>query len=396
MKELCQHKPEEKRQNWKLLPRKRRDAAPQESWLRARREVQKKVVAMVLHARKYGISRKQVARLVGLNRHTIEEWARAWEKNKLAFKPRGRSQSLLPPDKKLEIETLLFLVTPFIGAPTLWSLFPDLSKRALERLLYQTQNSWIEEGKPFIWSLRWHHPGRVWAIDFTEAEAPIDGVFPYLLMVRDLASGFTLLSRPVKAEDAASVLPALMMLFAWAGAPLVLKSDNGGAFKAEETQALLERHGVVSLISPPYMPEYNAAEEVGHGAQKTWMAILAAQNGRPGESTSDDAEGSKLRNNELGRPFGKYGPTPKQAWAGRTEISTKDRQILAETIERFRNAIRNDEEIDGQKYLWDMRENDLQRTAISLALKKLGYYSTERRPLSQANRAAIRRTYKQG
>ena len=53
----------------------------------------------------------------------------------------------------------------------------------------------------------------MWAIDFTEAPAVIDGVFPYLLAVRDLASGQQLLLLPLPEATSAGVVPALASLF---------------------------------------------------------------------------------------------------------------------------------------------------------------------------------------
>jgi hypothetical protein len=37
--------------------------------------------------------------------------------------------------------------------------------------------------------LHWTVPGSVWAMDFAEPPAPVDGVYDYLFSVRDLASG---------------------------------------------------------------------------------------------------------------------------------------------------------------------------------------------------------------
>jgi hypothetical protein len=57
--------------------------------------------------------------------------------------------------------------------------------------------------------------------------------------VRDLASGYQLLWLPVPDESAAAAVAALGSLFREHGAPLVLKSDNGAAFLAGPTAALL-------------------------------------------------------------------------------------------------------------------------------------------------------------
>jgi hypothetical protein len=57
--------------------------------------------------------------------------------------------------------------------------------------------------------------------------SPIDGLYPYLLAIRDFASGYTLAWLPVREATAETVLHFLRLLFRIFGAPLVLKSDNG-------------------------------------------------------------------------------------------------------------------------------------------------------------------------
>ena len=45
--------------------------------------------------------------------------------------------------------------------------------------------------------LHWHRPGAVWAMDHTEPPTPIDGRWPHVLAVRDLASHMQLAWLPV-------------------------------------------------------------------------------------------------------------------------------------------------------------------------------------------------------
>jgi transposase InsO family protein len=371
-------------------PRKRREQAPQYDWLADRREVQKRAVAALRLARRHNIPARDVARALGINSTTLQGWARAWEAHRLRFRPLGRPPVELAGDLELEIQSLLFMVTPFIGLDALCTLYPDVEPRALERLLWKTRALWTEESRPFLWSIRWQGVGRVWAIDFTQADIPIDGVFPYLLMVRDLASGMALLSLPLQDETSASVVAALTMLFAAVGAPLVLKSDNGSAFIDEATRKLLAAHQVISLLSPPGTPEYNGSVEVGGGTQKTWTHFFSTLNGRPDAPTSDDVEGAKLRNNELGKPWGPGSPAPKAAWETRVPISRDERTRLEAEVERITRGITRDKVVDGKKINRTLNERDLKRIAVSQALKELGYFSAERRRLSQGNRLARR------
>lgn len=371
-------------------PRKRREEAPQYDWLADRREVQKRAVAAVRLARRHSIPAREVARALGVNPGTLQAWARAWNRHHLRLRPLGRRQSEIDLDLELEIQSLLFMVTPFIGLDSLRAFYPEVKPRALERLLWKTRALWSEEARPFLWSLRWQYAGSVWAMDITLPDLPIDGVFPYLFMVRDLASGMTLLSLPIRDESAATVIPALTMLFAAVGAPLVLKSDNGSAFIDEGTVKLLALNHVIPLLSPPATPEYNGAVEVGGGTQKTWTYAFSAINGRPDGPTSDDVEAAKGRNNELGRPWGPDSPSPRKAWAARLEITEGDRIRLEAEIERIKRGISKDKAVDGRKLNKDLNEGDLHRIATSQALKSLGYFTARRRRLPQGHRLARR------
>ena len=89
--------------------------------------------------------------------------------------------------------------------------------------------------------LEWLCPGSVWAMDFSHPPHRIDACFGAILNVRDLASHQQLLWLPVEHEDAATVIDALDDLFVAHGAPLVLKCDNGPAFRAKATKGLLRK-----------------------------------------------------------------------------------------------------------------------------------------------------------
>jgi hypothetical protein len=63
------------------------------------------------------------------------------------------------------------------------------------------------QSRAVIGFLHGHGPwvgSTVWAMDFTKAKHPIDGIYPYLFAVRDLASGLQLTWRPVPDLEAAT------------------------------------------------------------------------------------------------------------------------------------------------------------------------------------------------
>jgi transposase InsO family protein len=180
--------------------------------------------------------------------------------------------------------------------------------------------------------LRWQTLGAVWAMDYSKAPAKIDGIYPYLLAVRDLASGMQLLWLPVESPNADHALRALRSLFALHGAPLVLKTDNGSPFIADSTEQFLAQSEVKSLFSPPRMPRYNGAAEAGIGSLKTRTERHAERADRPGSWTLDDVAYAQAEANATARPRGDDGPTPDELWLARPALSRGDRDAFLATV----------------------------------------------------------------
>jgi len=183
---------------------------------------------------------------------------------------------------------------PGIGLPTLRLEFPGMARAQLEELLRRYRRIWRKRNRQPIRVLHWTRPGAVWAIDFHGPRPPIDGLYPNLLAVRDLSSGQQLLWLPVHDMTAPTVLQALNGLFTTHGAPLVLKSDNGSAFVADEVQELLAQFGVKNLFSPPRMPRYNGSIEAGIGSLTSRTEQHATRQGHPGYWTWHDAEAARF------------------------------------------------------------------------------------------------------
>ena len=131
-----------------------------------------------------------------------------------------------------------------MGLPTLQAMFPWTPRAQLEELSRRYRYAYRRRSSMLAHVLKWMVSGSVWAMDFKKAPLPVDGVYPWILVVRDLASGNLLLSIPVTAETARVVFHALTMLFKQCGKPLVIKSDNGSAFIAKETRAMLKAEGI--------------------------------------------------------------------------------------------------------------------------------------------------------
>jgi transposase InsO family protein len=265
---------------------------------------------------------------------------------------------------------------PAIGVPMLRDCFPTMSRAELDELLKRYRRVWREHNREPLRVLHWPVPGRVWAIDYTGPLPPVDGQYPHLLAVRDLASGMQLLWRPLAAATGENAAAALERLFAVHGAPLVLKTDNGGPFAGRAVQDLLHGHGVESLFSPPRWPRYNGAIEAGIGAMHERTDARAARAGHAGSWTTDDAAGALWEANALGRP---RGPSPSDQWADRLPILPTERDPFRRSVEHHLD----DEKraagscIEHGSDVWSKRA--MARHAIRLALEQCGYLHYTRR-----------------
>jgi transposase InsO family protein len=181
----------------------------------------------------------------------------------------------------------------------------------------------------------------VWAIDFSGPLTAVDGRFSYMLAVRDVCTGEQLLWLPVENATGEVARDALAGLFATHGAPLVLKSDNGSPFTGSVVQELLARHEVSSLLSPPYWPRYNGAIEAGIGSLKDRTEAAACRAGHAGYWTWDNVAQARLEANTLSRPRGSSGPSPEEAWASQTPITSEERAAFRKTLEEARGELQN-------------------------------------------------------
>jgi transposase InsO family protein len=101
-------------------------------------------------------------------------------------------------------------------------------------------------------------------------------------------------------------------LFAEHGPPLVLKSDNGGAFRDEGTKQQLAEYEVVPLFNPRQRPAYNGGVERANGQLAGYQEAVAAYHGRKGLPSGADAEEARQLANDLAHPAGWSGPTAGQ------------------------------------------------------------------------------------
>lgn len=219
-------------------------------------------------------------------------------------------------------------------------------------------------------------------MDYLSPPGPVDGEYRKILSVRDLATGYHLLSLPVPEESGRATADALESLFREHGAPLVLKSDNGSPLTAAEVQGVLSRWGVTHLRSPARTPSYNGSCEAGVGALKTRAHHAAARLDRPGEWTCDDVEAARAQANELGRPRGALGPTPDEAWARRGTLEDEERGRFLSEVTRQQLEVLRERGYYTPTALSEAEVVSVARVAISRALVALGILELRRRQIS--------------
>ena len=331
-----------------------------------------------LQLNEQGFSWTETANLLDLSPRTLRQWRHDLVRPQLRVCPLGRPVQRSPREQRNEVIHLIDEAGPTLGVPALREAFPHMLRAELEDLLKRYRRVWRKRNYQPIRVLHWQLPGRVWAIDFTGPCPPIDGRLPYLLAVRDLASGQQLLWLPVEEATAPITANALASLFLIHAAPLVLKSDNGSPFTAGLVGQLAHDFGVELLFSPPGMPRYNGAIEAGIGSLKTRTEQHAARHGRPVHWTWDDVEAARWEANSTARPHGSTGPTPELAWDQRRNITPEERTLFRAEVERQRQAVADQGGPDANPQT-DLSERAKDRQAIRRAREGLGYLSYTRR-----------------
>lgn len=333
----------------------------------------------------------ETADLFGLSERTLRDWRLGFAQDLRQPPALGRPVRGATREQRNEVIHLLDELGPSIGVPTLREAFPDLARAELEDIYRRYRRVWRKRNQQSIHVLRWTRPGAVWAMDFHGPRDPIDGLYPNLLAVRDLASGRQLLWLPTRDMTAATTIAALASLFVLHGTPLVLKSDNGSAFIDGDLQKLLDRFGVKILFSPARTPSYNGSIEAGIGSLKSRTEQHAARHGHPGYWTWDDAEAARLEANATSRPLGPSGPSPDQIWQHRPPIAWEERTNFQNTLAAKLQEIDLDHGLAPNHTNTIMAQRAMNRQAIRCALVEHGYlYVTRRRiPLTiHPNKAA--------
>jgi transposase InsO family protein len=295
----------------------------------------------------------------------------------------GRPLARCDADEANRVIGLLNRQGPWVGLPCLQAAFAELPRAELQDLLRGYRHLWASAHPREGYVLHWHRPGTAWAADFSKVAEPIDGVYPYVLAVRDLASGLQLCWRPVPALTAAEAWAELEVLFTIHGSPLVLKLDNGSAFRSEWLKRCLGVWCVWPLYSPPGQPWYNGSIEASIGSLKKRTAWRAWRMGHEGEWTSADLEAARSAANTTARPWGAAGPTPAESWSGRRPVGQWKRERFGAEVRRLEARAREEAGMAAEEELDHYTQARLHRGVLTTALVEHGYLSLTRRRIPQ-------------
>src|SRR5262245_18760379 len=274
--------------------------------------VRSRAVQVAKRLTERGYSYADLARRLAVSERTLRSWNGCSAAANLA-PPLGRPLAASQPAQQQAVFSLLDRVGPGLGVPNLRTYFPGMARAELADLVKGYRHRWRVDNQRLIHALDWQRPGAVWAIDFAQAPSVIDGRYPYVLAVRDLASGQMLLWRPVAAQTAAVVIAELRWLFTLHGAPLVLKTDNGSAFIDAGLGRELQLWGVGQLFSPPKRPEYNGSIEASIGSLKKRTQHQCELAGHPAIWTNAAAAAAQLDANTTARLKRLRGLTPERS-----------------------------------------------------------------------------------
>jgi len=339
------------------------------------RSVKKRVVAFQRLLGRRGLARDEAARFLRLSVPTLKRWEHSWRVDKLRPQLRGR------PPRRADVATRNLLIAslrtlgPLGSLRVLWPLFPEVARREVADLSRRYRR--VCGRRHIRHELNWNGPGRVWSMDLTFPHTPVDGIHPGVLIVHDLGADYQVAAVPVPARDTQTIQAALRPILEEHGPPLIMKSDNEGAFRAAEE--FLHQAGTLLLLSPPRTPRYNGSCEATIGQTKKRIEFQARQAGRPGQWNSADVEAARKLRNALIRPWGPLGPTPEAVWSTRQPIGSTERSRFQETVGRHRTAEQKRRQLTEKDRPGHRVRASVDRAAIPRALIELGYLQIRRR-----------------
>lgn len=335
-------------------------------------------------------SMPQIASILGLSLRTCYRLLEGH------FGRPGRPAKAMTPEAKAMIEQCLQDHGGRVSIAYLKLLHPEVSRRAIGEVKKAWVRSFKAAKRAAQQKLKWQGPGRVWGLDGTQTPQEIAGKGGRVLVLRDLASRYTLAAEPAR-EKSSEVIPFLEKQFAKYAVPLVIKHDGGPGFTAKETQEYLRKKGVIPLLSPPYYPQYNGATERGMQDLKAYAQVSATLSGRGKKWLQSDLEKAVTMANQHQVKSQRTWSSAEIRFAKREPITDLERAVfeidskreVARRLAAFQKTITP----EMTRYEQDRLLATAARLGVTQALVKGGYLTIEEGPISQpvsgASRAII-------
>ena len=211
----------------------------------------------------------EAADICGISYSTFYRYRLRMKKGEDIVQKRGRKT--LPPFEqgllKLEIEGLKHGRKRSAGTGELRTKYKGIvSRRKLNQLIREVRKECVLGKRQSMVRIEWHCPHMVWSMDDFEYKHETKS---HIDQVHDLTSKYKfepLVAR--KTFNGEEIAGNLTKLFKQYGAPLIMKSDNGGNFKSLAVRNVLNNFKVIFLNNPPYYPQYNGSMEYAQGETK--------------------------------------------------------------------------------------------------------------------------------
>ena len=160
-------------------------------------QVRVRAVAIGRWAHGRGLLWIEVAASIGLSPRTLCDWRGRWRTDRLRGTPRGRPCVRSARDERNAVIRFIDPRGPCVGLPALRAAFPTMRRSELADRLAHYRTLCRRLSRRSICRLTWLRVGAVWGMDFVQAPELVDGRYPFLWSVEDLASRSTLLWCPV-------------------------------------------------------------------------------------------------------------------------------------------------------------------------------------------------------
>ena len=252
----------------------------------------------------------------------VRNWVRAAAPGATPARPPGRPR--VSPAVAAEARTVVAAVlkaaeTATIGEPALALAQPQLPRRALRVALKEAKAERAEQALAHQIAVRINvfimMRMAVCVLDATHVGRDERGRAVEAEVLRDVATGQWLPFRVGQKAKGHAIVAMLKQLKRDTGTlPLVLQTDNGGAYTSEVVEEYLRKEGVVHLRSLPRTPQHNPVAERGIRTVKTRANVGKGYVVQSIDLVAALLERTRCELNRTLRQRTRRGLTPEDGW----------------------------------------------------------------------------------